>query len=322
MKSSIIHIARRAVFTALILTAVPSAFSQGAQQPERLKILVPQSTSAIPFLRMARENPLPGTIIQAEPFASHPQALALLLRGEADMLLTGTSQGWENRLDGSPIIMVDTGIWGISSLIGKDAGLSTVAALKGKRIALPFPGSPLDFQTRALLAAEKLDADHDVSLIYGAFTQSIPRLLAGQLDAVALPEPQATAMVKERGLVRLMKYADAWARAYGGDGRSPQVSLFVTQEFAKKHAALIRDLVSVWAAATTEVKRDPAAAAAAYAGALSTDAPTLEEALRNTLFDVPSFPQNRELVMGYYKTVSPYFPQPRGALDEGFFFQP
>ncbi len=307
---------RAVIFAALAgLAVMPSA-------AEELRILVPQSTSAVPFLLMAKDQPLPGAVIKVQTFASHPQALALLLRGEADMLLTGTSQGWENRLDGSPIVMVDTGIWGVSSLVGKDAGIKSIADLRGKRIALPFAGSPLDFQIRALLAAEKLDADHDVSLSYGAFTQSIPRLMAGQLDAVALPEPQATSMVKERGLLRLISIPAAWAKISGGDPRSPQVSLFVTEAFAKARSSLIAQAVEAWRMAAVKAKEDPAGGSAVSAAALSTDAVLLEEAIKNTLYDVPSFAENKTRVLAYYTAVLPYFPGPRGSLEAAFFFLP
>jgi NitT/TauT family transport system substrate-binding protein len=271
---------------------------------------------------MVKENALPGITLQVDTFVSHPQALALLLRGDADMLLTGTSQGWENRLDGSPIVMVDTGIWGISSLIGRDVGIKSFADLKGKRIALPFSGSPLDFQTRAILAKERLDAALDVSISYGAFTQSIPRLMAGQLDAVALPEPQATTMVRESGLLRLVKYADAWAALGGGDPRSPQVSLFVSEAFARTHKPLIAQVTGSWRTASTRVQADAGGAAAQFAAALAADKSSLEEAIRNTLFGVPSFEENKAKVLDYYAEVLPYFPGPRGGLDAAFFFQP
>ncbi len=166
----------------------------------RVRVLVPQSTSSLPFLLMAREHAIPGVDLQVEFFLNHAQALAVLLRGETDLLLSGTSQGWENRLDGSPLVMIDTGVWGVSSLVGRDASLKSFPGLKGKRLALPFPGSPLDFQSRALLAFESIDPDKDLTISYGPFPQSVQRLLAGQLDAVALPEPLATTVVRKNGL--------------------------------------------------------------------------------------------------------------------------
>jgi ABC-type nitrate/sulfonate/bicarbonate transport system substrate-binding protein len=305
----------------LLLLALPRVFADDAARG-KVRVLVSQTTAALPFLLMARESSVPGIDLKVDFFANHAQALALLLRGETDLLLSGTSQGWENRLDGSPIVMLDTGVWGISSLVGKDPAIKGFADLKGKRIAMPFPGSPLDFQSRTLLSFEKIDPDRDVTISFGPFPQSLQRLFSGQLDAVALPEPLATTVVKKNGLLRLVDYSQAWARFTGGDRQSPQVSLFATQGYARDHAALIASVISAWDSASRRVTADPAAAAAQFAAALVVDQGILEEATRNTLLAVPSPAENRTRVRAYYQVVSKYFPAGPRPLDERFFFVP
>jgi NitT/TauT family transport system substrate-binding protein len=308
-----------AVCAALLL---PGGALSADGQKTAVRLLVSQTTAALPFLMMGQEQSVPGVDLRVELFTNHAQALALLLRGDVDLLFSGTSQGWENRLDGSPIVMISTGVWGMSSLVGKDASIKGFADLKGRRIAMPFPGAPLDFQTRALLSAAKLDPDRDVTISYGAFPQSIQKVLAGQLDAVALPEPMATTMVRKNGLLRLVEYSQAWGRFTGGDRQSPQVSLFATGAYAREHAALIAALVAAWDAASRKVTAAPADAAARFAAALNTDAVILEEATRNTLLAVPSPAENMRRVLDYYSLVSKYFPAAPRPLDDAFFFVP
>ena len=308
------------LFMVLVLDPA-SAWPAGQLQPV-VRVLVPQTTAALPFLVMMKNQSVPGAEIKVDFFANHAQALALLLRGDAELLLSGTSQGWENRLDGSPLVMVGTGAWGISSLVGKDSSITGFAGLKGKRIAVPFPGSPLDFQSRALLAFEKIDPDKDVTISYGPFAQGVQRLMAGQVDAVALPEPLATAMAKQNGLLRLVDYSRAWARLAGGDRMSPQVSLFAAEGYAAEHRALIASVVAAWDAATRAVNIDPDAAAAQFASALAVDPGILAEATRNTLLAVPSASENRTRVMAYYSAVSRYLPAGPRPLDQRFFFVP
>ncbi len=187
---------------------------------------------------------------------------------------------------------------------------------------MPFPGSPLDFQSRALLAFEKIDPDKDVTISYGPFAQSVQRLLAGSLDAAALPEPLATTVVKKNGLLRLVEYSQAWSRFTGGDRQSPQVSLFATETWTRTNGALIPSLVSAWDAASRSVAADPAKAAAQFSTALATDPDILEEATRNTLLAVPSQAENRTRVLAYYQTVSKYLPAGPRPLDERFFLVP
>jgi ABC-type nitrate/sulfonate/bicarbonate transport system substrate-binding protein len=306
----------------LVACAALSTASAQDRQAGTMRILVPQSTSALPFLVAAREQSVPGVELRIEFFVNHAQALARLLRGETDLLLSGTSQGWENRLDGSPIVMIDTGVWALSSLVGKDPSITGFADLRGKRIALPFPGAPLDFQTRALLSFEKIDPDKGLTISYGPFAQSVQRLLAGQLDAAALPEPLATTVVKNNGLRRLVQYSQAWARLTGGDPQSPQVSLFATESYVREHGKELGALIDAWDAASREVSAHPVEIAALFTQALSTDAATLAEATRNTILAVPPLAENKSRVMAYYDTVSRFLPAGPRPLDERFFFMP
>jgi ABC-type nitrate/sulfonate/bicarbonate transport system substrate-binding protein len=306
---------------AALLVSVSIGHS-AVRDKQRIRILVPRTTSALPFLQLAQEQAFSDADIQVEMFTNHAQALAVLLRGDADLLVSGTSQGWENRLDGSPIVMVDTGVWGLASLVGRDAGITSFKALKGKRLALPFPGSPLDFQTRAILAHEGVDPDHDVSISYGPFAQSVARLLTGQVDAAALPEPVATSVVGRNGLHRVMEYSRAWAALNDGDGKSPQVSLFCTEAFAASHRPLLLDLVEAWREASHEIAANPAAAAKSFARSLDLTPAVLAEAARRTLFLVPGFGENESRVLDYYRQVAPYLHGEKRALDERFFFVP
>ncbi len=310
------------LFLCIALLVSVSIGHSAVRGVERIRVLVPQTTSALPFLQIAREHSLAEADIQVELFANHAQALALLLRGDADLLLSGTSQGWENRLDGSPIVMIDTGVWGLVSLIGKNPSIKSFADLLGKRVALPFPGSPLDFQTRALLAHEGIDPDKDLSISYGSFTQSVARLISGQIDAAALPEPIATSVVGTNGLLRLIEYSQAWSALNNKDGRSPQVSLFSTEAFASAHRRLLINLIEAWRESSREIAANPAAAAARFTSTLGLSQGVLEEATRRTLFEVPDFGENETRVLGYYRQVAPFLPGEKRTLDAKFFFAP
>ena len=310
------------LFVSVALLVSVSIGNSAVRDVENIRVLVPQTTAALPFLQMAQTHAIADVDVHVETFTNHAQALSLLLRGDTDLILSGTSQGWENRLDGSPIVMIDTGVWGLASLVGKDPSIKSFTDLKGKKLALPFPGSPLDFQTRALLAHAGVDAEHDVSITYGPFAQSVERLLTGQIDAAALPEPVATSVVGKSGLVRLLEYSHAWAGLNNGDGRSPQVSLFSTRAFASSHRQLLINLVDAWRESSREISADPKNAARAFASELGLGADVLGEATRRTLLEVPGFDDNESKVLGYYRLVAPFLPGERRTLDAQFFFVP
>jgi ABC-type nitrate/sulfonate/bicarbonate transport system substrate-binding protein len=294
-----------------------------AQERIHVRVLVPQSTAGLPLLRLAAEDSLPGYALRCEVYLNHAQALALLLRGEADLMLSGTSQGWENYLGGGPLVLVNTGIWGTSSLIGAPGArpVRRLSDLTGRRIALPFPGSPLDFQTRCLLALSGLDPDRSLRITYLAFGQSMALLLQGQLDAAPFPEPQATLLVETRHLPRLLDYSQAWAEVSGGDPRSPQVSLFATRAWVSRNTSLLRELVAAWRRSSEEVIADPAGTASLAAEALDVSAEVVEKSIGHTLFWVPGAEENRRRVMQYYEAVKSYLPGERGQLGREFFFE-
>ncbi len=297
----------------LLLSLLASGLA--AQERTPVRILVPQSTAGLPLMRLAAEGGPAGYVLRCELYLSHPQALALLL--------SGTSQGWENYLAGGPLVLVNTGVWAISSLIGAPGSgpIRSLTELAGKRIALPFPGSPLDFQTRCMLARAGLDPERSVRLIYFAFSQSMPLLLKGRLDAAPFPEPQATLLVESQHLPRLLEYSRAWAEVSGGDPRSPQVSLFATRDWVRRNASLLRELEPGWRRASEEVIADPAGTAREGAAPLGLPAGVLEKAIGYTLFWVPGQEENQRRVVEYYQTVKAYLPGARGELGRDFFLE-
>ena len=321
------------------ICACAALFAQGVDL-RSWRILVPKSTSSLPLLALGRgraeierdmQIEIPeGLRFEVDFFANHPQALALLLRGEVDMILTGTSQGWENHLGGGPIVMVNTGIWGVSSLVGRIPSFSGIEDLRGKRIALPFPGSPLDFQMRAILVTAGLDPDRDVELIYAPPVQTAGRLLKGQLDAAPLPEPLASNLVLRKGLQRLMEIKDAWAEISGGDPLSPQVSLFMIRSAEGKRAgsratpAAVQTVVGLWRQSSRWITEHPQEAGGIFAPLLDLPPDVLQEAVENTVYAIPEFAENQRRVMDYFGRVNRYYSElGRGeSLAPEFFFSP
>jgi ABC-type nitrate/sulfonate/bicarbonate transport system substrate-binding protein len=282
------------------------------------KVLVPRSTSSLPLLALDADDfpegpgdALTGTgesvssapVLDVELFSNHAQALALLLRGQADMILTGTSQGWENHLGGGPLVMVDTGIWGVSSLIGRERRFNGFADLRSKTVAVPFPGSPLDVQMRVLLEEAGLDPARDIKIVYSPPAQTAARLLNGSIDAAPLPEPLASNLVLRGDLNRLIQMKDAWAGVSGGDPLSPQVSLFVTRSTVGSSRSDLEMIVRHWREASTWVTDHPSQAAGLFAPVLELPPDILTEAIVNTVYLVPEPEENARRVRAYFQTV-------------------
>jgi len=323
----------RALIPLITIVLMSSAALLGADDrpADRWKILVPRSASSLPLLsldsrmREQRTSSLGATDaapeLEVDFFSNHAQAMALLLRGDADMILTGTSQGWENHLGGGPVVMAATGIWGVSSLIGREPGFGGIADLRGRSIAVPFPGAPLDVQMRVVLEAAGLNPARDVEIVYSPPVQTVARLLKGQVDVAPLPEPLASNLVLRKGLHRLIEMKDAWARVSGGDPLSPQVSLFVTRSSARASRFAVEAVVGMWREASAWVTDHPREAAEIFSPVLELPSDVLAEAIANTVYLVPEPAENERRVRAYFETVKRFSSTPGGGtLEPGFFF--
>ena len=288
-----------------------------------VSILVPQSTSSIPFFEIEARNStgdiLSGVRVSVEAFNNHAQALARLLTGDVDFLFTGSSVGWGNHLSGGPIVMIGTGVWGVSSLVGNDQDYSSLSDLIGKTVALPFPGAPLDLQMRYILMENGIDPDTDLRIVYSPLPQTAGQIISGQVDAAPLPEPLATTLVVAKGLKRYGRLQDIWAGVNGGDGYSPQVSLFCTVSKVPEIGAMVLQILDAWRLLSEAIVGDPLAAARRNAEKLGQPVAVVTEAIRNTLFYVPEQAENMDRIIRYLLMIG----SGNGVLPgEEFFFKP
>jgi NitT/TauT family transport system substrate-binding protein len=269
-----------------------------------LKILVPKLTSSIAILEIElldeREDILPGVTVEVEFFVNHAQALARLLNGEVELIFTGISTGWENHLSGGPVMMINTGIWGVSSIVGSDPGFQSLADLAGRTVALPFPGSTLDLQMRYIFEKSGIDPDKDLEIVYAPFPQAAGQLLNGQVDVAPLPEPLATTLVEDKGLIRYETVPDAWARVTNGDPRSPQVSLYTVAETYDVISGVLPMLVAKWSDISEYSAANPGEVAEHHAQRLGYPEEIIVKALEHTILYVPGRAENRERTLEYF----------------------
>ncbi len=308
-------------FVCFLLSITVSA--QTAEEPP-LRILVPKSTSSIPLLVVEKldesDDVVPGASIEVGFFSNHQQALALLLRGEVELLLTGTSMGWQNHLDGGPMMLVNTGIWGVSSLLTKDPSINGFEDLEGKTISVPFPGAPLDVQVRYILRSMGLSPDDDVSIQYLPFAQSIGGLMSGKVDASPLPEPIATDLVLNKGLKRVTEMRIAWGQARDDEPEAPEVSLFAHADRISTRGSEIDGVVAAWRDASEWIAAHPEQAGVEYADLLGRPAEVLAEAVNRTVFRIPSYEKNRTAVTDYFAIIRRNVGSITGSLNDSFFF--
>lgn len=187
---------------------------------------------------------------------------------------------------GAGVRLVNTMTDGLLYVCGTDPTLDSIAALKGRTLAVPFRNDMPDHLLVAVTRAAGLEPGRDFTIEYaGTPPEAMQLLLAGRVEAALLQEPGATAAIVRgtragKRVIRAIDMQKAWAKATGGSDIVPQAGLAVSAAFARdagaeRIAALNAALVetSAW------VTANPASAGKLAAAYLELPPPVIERSI-------------------------------------------
>ncbi|HYG86309.1 MAG TPA: ABC transporter substrate-binding protein [Azospirillum sp.] len=204
---------------------------------------------------------------------------------------------------------------GLLYLVSSDASLTSMVALKGRTIAVPFRNDTPELLFRRLLAAERITPDADLALQFtGTPMEAIQLLIMGRVDAALLPEPAATAAIMKAGqsgkdVSRVIDIQKAWSKATGLDPTLPQAGLGVTTAFLDSHAPVVEALHEALVRATASVNADPARAASDAAAPLGLPWPVIEKAIPHSNLVAIRARQARPTLEAVFQAASEFDPK-------------
>lgn len=196
---------------------------------------------------------------------------------------TITAANLYNRGLGVRLVNVMTN--GLLYVVAADATLTSIPALRGRKVALPFRGDTPEFIFNRLLRHHGIEAGAHLSLdTTGSPIEAIQLLLAGRIDAALAPEPAGTAAmiraaVSGKTIHRTVDIQAEWKRLAGETATLPQAGLAASRAVLDKHADLIPAIQAALAQATDDVIASPARAANSSASALELPWPVIEKAV-------------------------------------------
>ncbi|AVO37961.1 ABC transporter substrate-binding protein [Pukyongiella litopenaei] len=182
---------------------------------------------------------------------------------------------------GFPIRLANVMTNGLLYVISNDTGISSVADLKGKTVAVPFRGDTPEIILTQLLEHAGLALDSDLDISYaGTPIEAMQLLLAGRVDAALAAEPSSTAAILKartagKTISRVIDIQQAWGAMSGAAPVVPQAGLALTGTFIDAHGDMIPALLDAIAQATRDTLADPQAAADNAAAPLGMPAPLL-----------------------------------------------
>ncbi|MDQ1480413.1 MAG: sulfonate transport system substrate-binding protein [Actinomycetota bacterium] len=136
--------------------------------------------------------------------------------------------------------------------------ITSVADLKGKKLATPSLGNTQDVALRAFLKSKGLATDTegggDVSIVPQENSTTVTAFQTNSIDGAWVPEPYATKLKNEGGHV-LVDEATLWP-----GGKFVTTNLMVTTKFLADHPDIVTNLVKALAGSIDLINKQPAQA--------------------------------------------------------------
>jgi ABC-type nitrate/sulfonate/bicarbonate transport system substrate-binding protein len=255
-----------------------------------LKLTAARTLAAAPFILLADSLP---EKYQLAFFSDHDAAMTNLINCEVDVLCTGFT---EASRAGDNVKILATYVWGLSAMLVHDSqfrDVSSLAAAAGHELLLPFAGSPLDLQVRAIL--RKVDPAHRIKILNADISENLKRFQQKVDSAIVLPEPLATALCDAGKARRLGGIAGLWAAAFG-ELMTPQVSCLI-----RRDAQISEEFAADIKKAITRLVTGDANATQGIADAIGQSNETVLRALPHVIFALPAAADAERLESHYRK---------------------
>lgn len=243
MHASIFRIA--AAFCLGAFALVSSLPAQAKRDIVRLGNLKFAHYGAVSYLKEL--GPKHGLEIKEQMFAKGVDIVPAIMAGEIDIAASALEAAISGRSGGSPVyIIAGFARGGVRIVAGKDAGIKSIADLKGKRVGVTR-GGPQELCLFAELAKFGLSYSEqpgkDVRIFYLPYADLNQALMGKQIDAMSQSEPQSTQAIASGIGVELLK-------PYDTEIGEPIRALVMTEKMYKEQPEVARRVAACFVEAT------------------------------------------------------------------------
>ncbi len=174
---------------------------------------------------------------------------------------------------------------GILYIMAADPALTSLEALRGRKLAVLFPNELPSLILERLFRHAGIDAAKDLELVPTATPlEAMQLLVLGRVEAALVPEPAASAAIVRGSLAgktihRVIDLQAEWGKMTGGDRIVPQAGLVVTDRFREAKGTAVEAIQHGLARAADDVNAHPARAANNAAGPLQMPWPVIEKSI-------------------------------------------
>jgi len=200
------------------------------------------------------ERAIAPSKVKTRVFNAGPSLVEALFAGEIDVGYVGPGPAVAafSKSRGQGIRVVAGAAANGVAIVARDgSGITTLADLKGRRIATPQHGNTQDIAARYYLQHELKQSD--LSKIIAVPNAEQASLMArGEIDAAWAPEPWGARLVAEAKGKIIGEEKDLWP-----DKRFTLTLVVTTPEFLAKHPDVVRKILTQHRAITAKLQLDP-----------------------------------------------------------------
>lgn len=174
---------------------------------------------------------------------------------------------------------------GMLYIMASDPTLTSLEALKGRKLATLFPNELPSLLLERLFRHAGINGAKDLELIPSATPlEAMQLLVLGRADAALIPEPAASAAIVKGSIARktihrVIDLQAEWGKMTGEDRIVPQAGLIVTDTFREANEQVVSSIQDGLVLAAQDVNAHPSRAANNAAGALQMPWPVIEKSI-------------------------------------------
>ena len=324
-----------ALFVCCLCAALPlcaSGKKDAEQKPQTVRVSALNGPSAVPMARLFEQHPELGGVESAFEVSASPDILLpKMLKGEVDIgiLPVNVAAKVYNANNGAVVLAAVVGE-GMVYLITKDASVTSLAHLKGKRVYVAGQGATPDYLTRYLLETAGIPVGEGANAVALDFSipapELAPALISGRIAYAVVPEPFGTVITGNNAdFRRAIDFQKEFAAAQNKPGTNyPVTALVVRAEFAKNHPQTLRLFLDAMREAVAWTNANPQEAGQlVQKHTLGLQAPIAARSIPSSAFAFSSAQNARpsvEQLLGIFTRLDPS--STGGKLPgDGFYFQ-
>ncbi|MGD1278593.1 MAG: aliphatic sulfonate ABC transporter substrate-binding protein [Tepidisphaeraceae bacterium] len=192
--------------------------------------------------------------LKTRVFNAGPELIQSLNAGEVDIGYIGPGPVlMAHANSGGQAVRVISGAAanGVVIVARKDAGIATLADLRGKRIATPQLGNTQDVSARHYLVAVLGQANAD-NVLPVPNSQQSGLMARGKIDAAWVPEPWGARLMADTGAILVGEEKDLWPRH-----QFAMTVIITTPQFLANHPDLVEKILTVHHHWTQRLRSSP-----------------------------------------------------------------